>query len=300
MESQVRIFILTHWICLRLTTRIRALGSPPAPVPGALPTTPILHSTTKTDQLPIVTKASSETIPGRTAPRSPVIVPSTTAQDLLNNVMGTKRGAADVSRPQRPPTSSTIPPQFPFGLGRNAPPSIWSTSLDQGSSSPLNSPSMGLRSDVNVGQTFPATNLQHAWSPQLESTQAIRQLAPQPSPHFQSSQSLSAVSPGHHQSVSLSLGMPQHVPQPSFQASYSLSSPMTQFTEHRQSHWQNSNNVSFIDPAIVSAATPSQLTAHYGGPTSYQGFSNGHTQQYIRPGQHQKSPSTSRTWGSHG
>ena len=300
MESQVRILTL-DLPERKLTTRIRSLGSPPAPVPGPLPTTPILYNATKTDESPNTTKAPNLTTPGRTAPRSPVVVPGTTAQDLLNNVMGAKRGAlVDVSRPQRPPTSSTITPQFPFGLGRNAPPSIWSTSLDQGSFSPLNSPSMGLRSDANVGQAFPSPNLPHAWSPQLESTQAGRQLAPQPPPHFQSPQSLSAVSPGHHQSVSLSSGMPQHVPQPPFQASYSLSSPMTQFAEHRQSQWQNSSNVSFIDPAIVSAATPSQLTPHYGGRTSYQGFSNGHTQQYIRPGQHHKSPSTSRTWGSHG
>ncbi|KAF8553486.1 hypothetical protein OG21DRAFT_1243435 [Imleria badia] len=132
--------------------------------------------------------------------------------------MGTKRGVVDVSRPQR------IQPQFPFGLGPNAPPSIWSTSLDQ----------------------------------------------------FESSQSLSAVGPGHRPSTSLSLGTP-------LAASYTLSSPMTQSTEHRQSQWQNSNNVSFIDPAIVSAVTPSQPTTHYGGPTSYQGFSNGDTQQYIPP-----------------
>lgn len=238
----------------------------------------------------------SATTPGRTASRSQVIVPGTTAQDLLDNVMGTKRGAVDTSRPPRPPI---IQPQFPFGLGPNAPPSIWSTSLDQGSSTPLNSSSIGLRSDVNMGQLFPSPSLQHAWSPQFESTQAGRQLAAQPSPHLHSSPSVLAVGPGYRQSMSLSLGTPQHVPQPPFQASYTLSGPMTQFTEHRQSQWQNSNNVSFVDPSIVSTATPSQPTTHYGGPTSYQGFSNGHTQQYIRPSQHHKSP-TSRVWGIHG
>lgn len=243
-----------------------------------------------------ITKTPNTTMPGGTGSRSPVIVPGTTAQDLLNNVMGTKRGAGDVSRPPRPPTSSATQPQFPFGLGPNAPPSIWSTSLDQGSSSPLNSPSMGLRSDVNVGQMFPSPSLQHAWLPQFESTQAGRQLAPQPSPQFQPSQSISSAGPGHHQSMSLSLGAPQ----PPFQPSYTLSSSMTPFTEHRQSQWQSSNNGSFVDPAIVSAATPSQATTRYVGSTSHQGFSNDHTQQYIRPGQHHKSPSTSRMWGIHG
>ena len=240
---------------MKLTTRIRALGSPPAPISVALPATPVLPKATKSDVTPIITKAQCAT-PGRTAPRSPVIVPGTTAQDLLNNVMGTKRGVVDVSPQQR------IQPQFPFGLGPNAPPSIWSTSLDQ-----------------------------------FEPSQAGRQLARQPSPHFQSPQSPSAVGVGYRPSTSLSLGTPQHIPQPPFAASSTLSSPMTQSTEHRQSQWQNSNNVSFVDPAIVSAATPSQPTIHYGGPTSYQGFSNG---QYIRPGQHHKSPPNSRIWGIHG
>lgn len=250
-----------------------------------------MQSAIRREEPSTVTKALSATVP-----RSPVIVPGTTAQDLLDNVMRTKRGTVDVSRPLHPPTSSAIQPQFPFGLGPSAPPSIWSTSLDQGSSSPLNS-SIGLRSDVNVGQLFPSPSLQHAWSPQFESTQAGRQLATQPSPHLHSSPSVSAVGPGHHQSMSLSVGTPQHVPHPPFQASYTLSSPMTHFTEHRQSPWQNSNNVSFVDPSIISAATSSQPTTHYGGPTSYQGFSSGHTQQYIRPGQPHKSPSTSRIWG---
>lgn len=286
-------------MCLKLTTCIRALGSPPAAVLTALPTTPILPSATKVDEPPAVTKAPSATTPGRAAPRSPVIVPGTTAQDLLNNVMGTKRGAVDVARPQHPPTSSTIQPQFPFGLGPNAPPSIWSTSLDQGSSFSLNSPSMGLRNDVNVGQTFALPNLQHAWSPQFESTQTGRQLAPQPSPYFQSPESPS-VSPGHQQSMSMSFGTPQHIPQPPFHPSYTLSSPTIQLTEHRQSQWQNPNHISFTDPAVVSAATSSQPTTRYGGVAPYQGLSNGHTQQYIRPGQHHKSPSASRTWGIHG
>lgn len=212
--------------------------------------------------------------------------------------MGTKRGVVDVSRPPRPPTSSDVP-QFLFGLGPNAPPSIWSTSLDQ-DSSPFNSPSLGLRSDVIVGQPFPSPRLQHSWSPQFESAQTGRQLAPQPSPYSPSSQSLSAVSPGHRQLTSLSLGTPQHVPQPIFQPSFNFSSPMAQLTEHRQSQWQNSYDVPFIEPAVVSAATPSQSTTHHGEQTSYQGFSNGHTQQYVRPGPHQKSPSTSRIWGIHG
>lgn len=268
-------------------------------MPVALPTTPILRST---DDTSIVTKAPNATTPGRTAPKSPTIVPGTTAQDLLNNVMGTKRGVADASRdrPPRPATSTAIP-QFPFGLGPNAPPSIWSTSLDQGSSPPFNSPSMGLRSDVNVGQTFPSPRLQHSWSPQFESTQAGRQVAPQPSPHFQSPQSLSAVSPGHRQSTSLSLGTSQPVPPSVFQTSYNLSSPMTQLVEHRQSQWQNSYSVPFMDPAVVSAAPPasSQSTTHHLGLTPHQSFSNGHTQQYVRPGQHPKSPLTSRIWGIH-
>ncbi|KAG6380081.1 hypothetical protein JVT61DRAFT_8163 [Boletus reticuloceps] len=225
----------------------RALGSPPAPVPAVLPTTPLQRSATKVDESPPLT-----TTPGRRAPKSPVIVPGTTAQDLLNNVMGTKRGSIDVLRPQRPATSSSIQPQFPFPLGPNAPPSIWSTSLDHS----------------------------------------------QPSPHFQSSQTISAIGPGHRESLSLSLGTPQHIPQPPFQASHTLSSPMTHFTEHRQSQWQKSNSVSFIDPAIVSAATISQTTTHYGVPTSYQGFSDSHTQQYNRSGQHHKSPT--RAWGVHG
>lgn len=228
--------------------RIRALGSPPAPPPAALPTTPILHSASKMEEPSTVTKVP--TTPGRAAPRSPVIVPGTTAQDLLNNVMATKRGPVDVSRQQRSPTSSSIQPQFPFGLGPNAPPSIWSMSLDHPSS-----------------------------------------------PHLQSSPSLSATSPGHRQAMSLSSGTPQQVPQLPFQTSYTLSGPMTQYAERWQSQWQNPK---FIDPAIVSSASPSQPTPHYGGLTPYQGFSNGHTQQYIPPGQHQKSSSTSRAWGVHG
>lgn len=266
-----------------------------APVAATLPTTPIIQSATRREELSTVTKASSTTTPGHTVPRSPAVVPGITAQDLLNNVMGTKRGTANVSRPPRPPVSSAIQPQFPFGLGPNAPPSIWSTSLDQGSSSPLNSSS--LRGDVIAGQMFPSPSLQYAWSPQFESTQAGRQLA---SPHLHSPQSLSTVGPGHRQSMSLSLGTPQHALQPPLQTSYTLSSPMTQSTEYRQSQWQNLNNASLADPAIVSAASPGQPTMHYGGTTSHQGFSNGHTQQYIRPGQHHKSPSTSRMWGIHG
>ena len=279
---------------LMLTTCIRPLGSPPAPVPVALPTSPIPPSTMKTDETFIVTKASNAITPGRPAPKSPVMVPRTTAQDLLNNVIGPKRGV-DVSRPPRTTTSSTLP-QFPFGLGPNAPPSIWSTSLDQGSPPPFNSPSLGLRSEVNVGQTFPSPSLQYTWSPQFESTQTSRQLAPQLSPQFPSSQSLSAVSPGHR-SISLSFGTPPHIPQPIFQTSHMLA-PLSSLAEHRQSVWQNSNHVPLVDPAIVSAAATvgQSTTAQHG----LQGISNGHTHHLVRPGPHQKSPSTSRIWGIHG
>ncbi|KAG9313716.1 hypothetical protein JVU11DRAFT_6066 [Chiua virens] len=234
-----------------------------------------------------VNKAVGATTPARREPKSPVVVPPITAQDLLNNVMGPKRGPVDVSRQPRPPTSTQ--PQFPFGLGPNAPPSIWSTSLDQGTLS------AGLRSDGNVGQTFSSPNLQHMWSPQFESTQPARSLAPQRPLQFQSPPSLSTVTPGHRQTTSL--GSPQHVSQQAFQPYYTISGTGTQFTEHRQpqSLWQNSVNTPFIDPAIVSTTTPSQpMAAQYGGVNPYQGFSNGHAQQYIQPGQRRKSPSTSR------
>lgn len=207
--------------------------------------------------------------------------------------MGTKRGGVDVARPSHSTTSSSIP-QFPFGLGPNAPPSIWSTSLDQGSPS-FNSPLLGPRSDANVGQIFPSPKLQHAWSPQFESTRMGRQLAAHLSPQFQSSQSLSAVSPGHRESMPL--GTPQHVPQPNFGPSYNLTSPMTPLTEHRQLQWQKPYITPPVDPAIVSVVSASQPTTHQEH-ASYQGFSDGLSQQYVRPGQHQNA--SSRLWGVHG
>ncbi|KAF8839282.1 hypothetical protein BDN67DRAFT_785892 [Paxillus ammoniavirescens] len=263
----------------------RALGSPPAAASTALPTTPIVSSVMiKTIEPPPITRVPSVTT-SRVAPRSPGIVPGTTAQDLLNNVMGSTWNTTDTARPPRPQTSSAIQPQFPFGLGPNAPPSIWSTSLDQ--KSPL-SPPIATQSSANMSQTLSS---QHSWSPPHESTRVARQSAIHPLPHFQSPQSFSAISSGHPRA-------PQHLHQAPYQSSYgppgSSGHGFTQPAERRQTHWPSSSNgPTFVDPAIVSAAATSQPTTHYGSP--HQAYPNGGTQGYVRAG-----PSTSHIWGIDG
>ncbi|KAF9242266.1 hypothetical protein BU15DRAFT_72802 [Melanogaster broomeanus] len=270
----------------KLTQLFRALGSPPAAVSAALPVTPAMPSVMKANEPSSKAKVPSATTSSRAAPRSPAIVPGTTAQDLLNNVMGLPRNTTDVARSSRPQTTSAIQPQFPFGN------SIWSTSLDQSSLPTFNSPPTGIQSNA-ITQTLPSPNLQHSWSPQYESTQVAQQLAMHPSSHFQSRRSFSAVG----RSLSLAPGTPQHLPQAPYQTSFGPSGPsghvFTPPSEHRQSHWQSSP--AFVDPAIVSA-TASQPTSS----PPYQAHPSRHTQQYVSPGQHHPSPSISRIWGING
>ncbi|KIJ59869.1 hypothetical protein HYDPIDRAFT_32746 [Hydnomerulius pinastri MD-312] len=281
----------------------RALGSPPAAATAALPTTPVMPSATRPNEPIPLTKAPSVTSPPRAAPKSPPIVAGTTAQDLLNNVMGLPRNGADIARSPHHRTSSAVQPQFPFGLGPNAPPSIWSTSLDHKSPPTLNSTPMGIPSNINVAQTLPSPNLSTTWSPQHESTQIGRQpqLGVHPSPHFQPSQTFSAISPGHHRSLSITPGTPHH-PQAPHQISYGPPGPSgypyIQPAEHRQSHIQNLSSP-FSDPAIISASSSQPTSAHYSLPP-YQAYPNGHTQQYVRPGQHHTSPPISHIWGING
>ncbi|KAF9224692.1 hypothetical protein BS17DRAFT_44590 [Gyrodon lividus] len=272
----------------------RALGPPAAAASVALPTTPVTSSAMKTNEPSPIAKVPNITTSSRVAPRSPAIIPGTIAQDLLNNVMGLSWNTTDVGRSPRPQTSSAMQPQFPFGLGPNAPPSIWSTSLDQKSPPSFNSPPTAIQSNANVSQTL------SSWSPQYESTQVARQLAMHPSPHFQSPQSFSATSPGHHRSLSLTARTPQHLSQGPYQTSYGPpGSPGHGFTdpvEHGQSHWQNLSSLPFVDPAIVSG----QPTTHY-APPLYQAYPSGDRQQYVRPGQNDHAgPPISRIWGING
>ncbi|KIK96185.1 hypothetical protein PAXRUDRAFT_325992 [Paxillus rubicundulus Ve08.2h10] len=248
---------------------------------------------TKSIERSPITRVPSVTTSCRAVPKSPAIVPAITAQDLLDNVMGSTWNTTDASRPPRPQTLSAIQPRFPFGLGPNAPPSIWSTSLDQ--KSPL--PPTAIQSNVNMNQTLSS---QHSWSPPHESTRVTQQPAIHPLPHFQSPQSFLAISSGHPRSLPRS---PQHLPRAPYQSSYGLpSSSGHEFThpaERRQTHWQSSSSSStFVDPAIVSASAASQPTTHYGSP--HQTYPGGGPQGYARPGQHHAGPSTSRTWGIDG
>ncbi|KAG1752084.1 hypothetical protein EDB19DRAFT_1903483 [Suillus lakei] len=274
----------------------RAPTSPPGVV-SALPTTPVLPSNMINGNFNSPS-ASSVVTPGRAAPASPPSAfTGTTAQDLLN---GFSKAGGDIARSPRRQTIAP-PSQFLFGSGpSNAPPSIWSTTLDQ------NPPNLSPRSALVTNQALPAYSVEHnlstpnnraihpsnrppplssfahsqsPWSPSFEFTH-------DPS-NIHTNHSASRPSgPGHHHAISHSASTIQS--SPSYQTAYNAVSHQP-FAYPQESLYLNAE--------IAPAALPPQSGLHF-----QQGFNLSPAvplpqQQYPRPMQHYP---TSSIWGNIG
>ncbi|KAH7882894.1 hypothetical protein F5I97DRAFT_1900415 [Phlebopus sp. FC_14] len=294
----------------------RALGSPPtATTAPPLPTSPALTSVARSTEPSCTTQLHTVTSPRR-VPKAPPVTVGTTAQDLLNNVMGLPRSGVDINRsPRHQPSTSAQQPQqhFLFGSG---PQNIWSTSLDQHPPPALSSMPMGMPSDVTPSQR--SLNLSRSWSPPFESIQARHPLfdahMPQ-SPRFPSLPSFSAVSSGHHRSMSSTPAVGQRMQQlPSLLSHHhqgslgAIGSSGRSYTTTQPEYRSPMGNAStaFVDPAIVSVSTPAQVSnqaSHSGSLIApYRHYPKGHVQQqqqHLWPAQ-ETQPPLSHSWRIHG
>lgn len=275
----------------------RAPTSPPGAV-STLPTTPVMPSGMLNGNF-TSPSTSSVVSPGRAAPTSP---PSAftgmTAQDLLNSF---SKAGGDIARSPR--RQSIAPPsQFLFGSGpSNAPPSIWSTTLDQNPSNlsprpallnqalPAYSVEHNLSTPSNrtihsASRPPPMTSFAHSqspWSPSFEFTH-------DPSNTHTSHSTTSRPSgPGHHLPISHSASTIQS--SPSYQTAFSAVSHQP-FAYPQESLYLNAE--------ISSGAPPPQSGLHF----QQGGFNMSPAvplppPPYPRPMQHY---STSSIWGNIG
>lgn len=274
----------------------RAPTSPPGAV-SALPTTPVLPSSMINGNF-INPSAPPVVSPGRVAPTSP---PSAftgmTAQDLLNSF---SKGGGDITRSPR--RQSIAPPsQFLFGSGpSNAPPSIWSTTLDQ------NPPNLSPRPALSTNQALPAYSVEHNLS--TPSNRAIHSANRPPpmssfahsqspwSPSFEFTHDPSAIHTSH--SATRPSGPGHH--HPSHSASTIQSSPSYQTAFNAVSHqsFAYPQESLYLNAEIAPAALPPQSGLHL----QQGGFNLSPAvplppPQYSRPMQHYP---TSSIWGNIG
>lgn len=274
----------------------RVPTSPPGAV-SALPTTPVLPSTMIKGNF-ISPGPSSIVSPGRAAPISPPSAfTGTTAQDLLNSF---SKAGGDVARSPR--RQSIAPPsQFLFGSGpSNAPPSIWSTTLDQ---SP---PNLSPRPPLLTNQAPPAYSVDHNLS--TPSNRAIHSTnRPPPMSSFAHSQSLWSPSfefthdPSNiHTNHSVSRpSVPGHH-HPSHSASTIQNSPSYQTAFNAVSHqpFGYPQESLYLNAEVAPATLPPQSGLHL----QQGGFNLSPAvplppPQYPRPMQHYP---TSSIWGNIG
>lgn len=274
----------------------RAPTSPPGAV-SALPTTPVLPSSMINGNF-INPSAPPVVSPGRVAPTSP---PSAftgmTAQDLLNSF---SKGGGDITRSPR--RQSIAPPsQFLFGSGpSNAPPSIWSTTLDQ------NPPNLSPRPALSTNQALPTYSVEHNLS--TPSNRAIHSANRPPpmssfahsqspwSPSFEFTHDPSAIHTSH--SATRPSGPGHH--HPSHSASTIQSSPSYQTAFNAVSHqsFAYPQESLYLNAEIAPAALPPQSGLHL----QQGGFNLSPAvplppPQYSRPMQHYP---TSSIWGNIG
>ncbi|KAG1743739.1 uncharacterized protein EDB91DRAFT_1274594 [Suillus paluster] len=274
----------------------RASTSPPG-VLSALPTTPILASSMTNNNF-ISPSSSIAVSPGRMVSASP---PSAftgmTAQDLLNSF---SKVGGDIARSPR--HQSVAPPsQFLFGSGpSNAPPSIWSTTLDQ------NLPNLNPRAALvtNQSQALPTHSVEHNLS-----TPSNRDIHPSNRPpplssfaHSQSPWSPSfesAHDPLNIHSVSRPFGLGQHR-SISHSASTIQSSPSYQTAHTAVSHqpFAYPQEPLYMNAEIATAPLPPPSGLHFqqGGAFNPSAVPLPQ-QQYPRPMQHY---SISSVWGNIG
>lgn len=239
----------------------RAPTSPPGAV-STLPTTPVLPSNMINSNF-ISPSASSVVSPGRVAPTSShSAFTGTTAQDLLNSF---SKAGSDITRSPR--HQSIAPPsQFLFGSGpSNAPPSIWSTTLDQ------NPPNLSPRPAL-LNQALPAYSAEHNLStPSNRTTHSANRPPPMSSfahsqspwsPSFEFTHDPSNIHTSH--SISRLPGPAHHLPI-SHSASTIQSSPSYQTTFNAASHqpFAYPQESLYLHSEISPAALPPQSGLHY-------------------------------------
>lgn len=269
----------------------RASTSPPGAVP-ALPTTPVLSSSMINGNF--MSPSTSVVSSGRAAPTSPPSAfTGTTAQDLLNSF---SQAGGDIARSPR--RQSIAPPsQFLFGSGpSNAPPSIWSRTLDQ------NPPNLSPR-PLLTNQALPAYGVEHNLS--TPSNRAIHSANRPPpmssfahsqspwSPSFEFTHDPSSIHTSH--SASRSSG-PGH----RHSASTIQSSPPYQTALNAANHqpFAYPQESLYLNAEMAPAALPPQSGLHF----QQGGFNLSPAvplppPQYPRPMQHYP---TSSIWGNTG
>jgi protein SMG7 len=268
----------------------RTSTSPPG-VPFCLPTTPVLAPGVTNGNL-TSPNASTVTSPGRAVPGSSPAFTGTTAETLLKsfyNVGG--------DTPRSPRRQSVAPPsQFLFGSGpSNAPPSIWSTTLDQ-------NPNLSPRTTSVTNQSLPGYGVEHNLlipssrgihpSNQPPTMSPFAHSPPTLSTSFESTHDATNIhidypasrsfGPAYHRSISHSANTIQN--SPSYQTAYNVASHRPFAYPHEQLYTE-----------IAPTTFPPETAMHFqqGAFNPYPAAVSSPPQQYSRPIQHYP---TSSVW----
>jgi protein SMG7 len=202
---------------------------------------------------------------------------ATTAQDLLNNVMGVHNGN-DSSRTHHQ-ESSAPQPQLLFGSGPPNLPghSIWSTSLDNNQTAP------GSYSGHVYHPSHHTASSQTMWSSSYSNPQTQMSSAPQPSSY--TTQPLPIGTGSHHRSVSAQLSLP-HQSQDTSHEPFGYSAPQSVIQRPGGHHHVHSL---YSNPVMLSS---SQTGMHF--PHTSQDYHDPLIRPSFAP------PPISQVWGSTG
>jgi protein SMG7 len=210
---------------------------------------------------------------------------ATTAQDLLNNVMGVHNGN-DTSRTHQQ-ESSAPQPQLLFGSGPPNLPghSIWSTSLDNNQLKfQETGPGSYSGQAYNPSHQYTASS-PTMWSSSYSSSNPQTQMSSAPQPSSYMTQPLPIGTGSHHRSVSAQVSLP-HQSQGTSHEPFGYSAPQSVIQRPGGHHHVHSL---YSNPAMLSS---SQAGMHY--PHTSQDYHDPLIRPSFAP------PPMSQVWGSTG